>query len=103
MSVSSRISPAAWPRCPRVSNRCSIIPACFFSPTCGRAASIDSTRLPVLLVGGMAGNLDTGRVLDFAGRSDGDRKLCSLYLSLMDRMDVKADRFGDATARLAGL
>ncbi len=63
----------------------------------------DSTRLPVLLVGGMAGTLETGRVLDFTGRADGDRKLCSLYLSLMDRMDVKADRFGDATARLAAL
>ena len=63
----------------------------------------DSTRLPILLVGGMAGALTTGRVLDFTGRTDGDRKLCSLYLSLMDRMDVKADRFGDADTRLAGL
>ena len=63
----------------------------------------DSTRLPVLLVGGMSGALETGRVLDFTGRDNGDRKLCSLYLSLMDRMDLKADRFGDAKTRLAGL
>ena len=63
----------------------------------------DSTRLPILLAGGMGGALETGRVLDFTGRADGDRKLCSLYLSLMDRMDVKADRFGDADTRLAGL
>ena len=34
---------------------------------------------------------------------DDNRKLCSLYLSLMDRMGVKLDRFGDADARLAGL
>jgi hypothetical protein len=27
----------------------------------------------------------------------------SLYLSIMDRMGVKLDRFGDADARLAGL
>ena len=33
---------------------------------------------------------------------DDDRKLCSLYLSLMDRMGVKLDRFGDADTRLAG-
>jgi Protein of unknown function (DUF1552) len=63
----------------------------------------DSTKLPILLVGGMAGTLETGRVLDFTGREDGDRKLCSLYLSLMDRMDVKADHFGDAETRLTGL
>ena len=63
----------------------------------------DSTKLPILLVGGMGGTLETGRVLDYTGRADGDRKLCSLYLSLMDRMDVKADRFGDAGTRLAGL
>ena len=34
---------------------------------------------------------------------DDNRKLCSLYLSLMDRMGVKLDRFGDADTRLAGL
>jgi len=45
----------------------------------------------------------TGRVLDYLGRSDDDRKLCSLYLSLMDRMDVHVDRFGDAETRLAGI
>ena len=38
-----------------------------------------------------------------AASGDDNRKLCSLYLSLMDRMGVKADRFGDATAPLAGL
>jgi hypothetical protein len=44
-----------------------------------------------------------GRVLDYTGRADGDRKLCSLYLSLLNRMGVKAERFGDATTPLAGL
>jgi len=29
--------------------------------------------------------------------------MSSLYLSLMDRMDVKLDRFGDADARLEGV
>jgi hypothetical protein len=63
----------------------------------------DSTKVPVLLAGGMGGALETGRVLDFTQRGDEDRKLCSLYLSLMDRMDVKLDHFGDADTRLAGL
>jgi hypothetical protein len=27
--------------------------------------------------------------------------MCSLYLSIMDRMGVKLERFGDADARLA--
>jgi hypothetical protein len=63
----------------------------------------DSTKVPIVLAGGLGGTLQTGRVLDFNGRADEDRKLCSLYLSIMDRMGVKLDRFGDADARLAGL
>jgi hypothetical protein len=63
----------------------------------------DSSKVPVLLVGGLGGTLQTGRVLDYRDNGDANRKLCSLYLSLMDRMDVKVDRFGDAATRLAGL
>ena len=63
----------------------------------------DSGKLPVLLVGGLGGALATGRVLDYTERGNDNRKLCSLYLSLMNRMGVKAGRFGDATAQLAGL
>ncbi len=63
----------------------------------------DSGKLPIVTVGDLGGRLETGRVLDYLGKKDEDRKLCSLYLSLMDRMDVKLPRFGDATERLAGL
>jgi hypothetical protein len=63
----------------------------------------DSTKVPLLLVGGLGGTLETGRVLDYTNRGDENRRLCSLYLSLMDRMSVPLDRFGDADARLAGL
>jgi hypothetical protein len=66
-------------------------------------SSHDSGKVPLLLVGGLGGGLKTGRVLDYQDKGDDNRKLCSLYLSLMDRMDVKLDRFGDADARLAGL
>jgi hypothetical protein len=29
--------------------------------------------------------------------------MCSLYLSLMDRMGVRLDRFGDSSERLNGI
>jgi hypothetical protein len=63
----------------------------------------DSTKLPLLLVGGLGGTIETGRVLDYLDKSDDDRKLCSLYLSIMDRMGVQISRFGDAESRLVGL
>jgi hypothetical protein len=61
----------------------------------------DSRKLPVVLVGELGGTLATGRVHDYTGRDDEDRKLCSLYLSLMNRIGVKARRFGDAASPLA--
>lgn len=67
----------------------------------GDAHSAD--QLPILLAGKGHGSLETGRVLDYRGLGDDNRKLCSLHLSLMDRMGVKLDRFGDAHARLANL
>jgi hypothetical protein len=63
----------------------------------------DSSKVPVLMVGGLGGTLKTGRVLDYTDRGDENRKLCSLYVSIMDRMDVKLERFGDAGTRLVGL
>jgi len=61
----------------------------------------DNTRLPVVLAGGQGGALKTGRSLNYLGEPAEDRKMCSLYLSLMDRMGVKLDHFGDADSRLA--
>lgn len=63
----------------------------------------DNSKLPVLLAGGLSGTLKTGRVLDYAKKGDGNRKMCSLYLSILDRMDVKLDQFGDAKERLEGI
>jgi hypothetical protein len=62
-----------------------------------------SSKVPVLLAGSLGGTLETGRVLDYTDKGDDNRKLCSMYLSLMDRMGVKLDRFGDAETRLAGI
>ncbi|MDP9171341.1 MAG: DUF1552 domain-containing protein [Acidobacteriota bacterium] len=61
----------------------------------------DNTRLPVVLAGGMGGELKTGRSLSYLGEPAENRKMCSLYLSLMDRAGVRLDHFGDADSRLA--
>ena len=63
----------------------------------------DNTKLPILTLGGLGGTLATGRVLDYGVKSDDERKLCSLYLSLMDRVGVQLPRFGDADTRLEGI
>ena len=41
-------------------------------------------------------------MLDYTDKGDDNRKLCSMYLSMMDRMGVKLDHFGDADSRLSG-
>ena len=46
---------------------------------------------------------DTGRSLDYLRTGDKRRKLCSLYLDILDRMGVKLDSFGNASTRLQGL
>jgi len=60
-------------------------------------------KLPILLTGKGNGTLRPGRVLDYVDRPDDQRRACSLHLSLMDRMGVELDRFGDTTSRLEEL
>lgn len=60
-------------------------------------------HVPLLLAGGLGGTLQTGRALDYLNAGNGKRKLCSLYLSIMDRMGLKLPEFGDAKDRLAGI
>jgi len=63
----------------------------------------DNSRLPLVLAGSLGGTLETGRSLDYYKAGDENRKMCSLFLGIMDRMGVKLDRFGDATTRLEKL
>lgn len=60
-------------------------------------------RLPIVLAGRGGGSLKTGRILNYLTRPEAERRACSLYLSLMDRMSVEVSRFGDADRRLADL
>ncbi|HUY37053.1 MAG TPA: DUF1552 domain-containing protein [Pirellulales bacterium] len=61
--------------------------------------SHDATQLPVVMVGRGGGRIRTGRVLDY--RDQPDRQMCRLYLSLMDKMNVRREKFGDAAEPLA--
>jgi hypothetical protein len=59
----------------------------------------DATQLPVMVLGGAGGRLKGGRVLDYLGKPN--RKMCSLFLSLLDKCDIRLSQFGDSTERLA--
>jgi len=59
----------------------------------------DATQLPVVLLGGGGGRIQGGRVLDY--REKPNRQMCRLFLSMMDKMEVHLDRFGDASEPLA--
>ncbi|MBI2950140.1 MAG: DUF1552 domain-containing protein [Verrucomicrobia bacterium] len=61
--------------------------------------SHDATQLPVVMLGGGGGRIRGGRVLEYKEKPD--RQMCRLYLSMMDKMDVRLDKFGDAAEPLA--
>jgi hypothetical protein len=63
----------------------------------------DNRKVPVVTVGGLGGTLKTGRTLNYIDAGDENRKLCGLYLGLMNRMGIQTRHFGDADAQLAGL
>jgi Protein of unknown function (DUF1552) len=58
----------------------------------------DATQLPVVVLGTAGGRIKSGRVLDYKDKPD--RQMCRLYLSLMDKMNVRLPAFGDATQAL---
>ena len=58
----------------------------------------DNDQLPIALVGGGGGRIRGGRVLDYSGKPD--RQLCRLFLSMMDKVDVRPKTFGDGRKML---
>ncbi|MDB6149579.1 MAG: hypothetical protein JWQ44_1027 [Chthoniobacter sp.] len=60
--------------------------------------SHDASQLPVILLGGGGGRIKGGRVLDY--KDQPNRQMCRLFLSLMDKMEVRPKTFGDATMAL---
>ncbi len=55
--------------------------------------------LPVLLVGKAGGTIATGRHVKYSSKTP----LNNLFLSMLDRMGVPAEKLGDSTGRLTGL
>lgn len=58
----------------------------------------DATKLPVVILGGAGGKIQGGQNLDYSDKPD--RQMCRLYLSMMHKMGVQIDHFGDATQPL---
>ncbi len=59
----------------------------------------DATQLPVVLLGSGGGKIETGRVLDYLASPN--RKMCSLFLALLDKVGIHLEQFGDSNERLA--
>ena len=59
----------------------------------------DASQLPVVVLGGAGGKLQGGRVLDYLKKPN--RKMCSLYLSMLDKYGIRLKEFGDSTERLS--
>ena len=59
----------------------------------------NNENLPVLLAGGGGGTIESGRHVVY----DVETPMNNLFLSLLDRMNVHVDRFGDSTGRLSNL
>ena len=55
--------------------------------------------LPMLLAGGGAGQIRGNRHIRYAAETP----LTNLYVTMLDKLGVPADRFGDSTGRLADL
>lgn len=59
----------------------------------------NAPKIPLLMAGKLGGELETGRSLDFENSQD--RRMSSLYLSILERMGAPLPRFGEATDPLA--
>ena len=59
----------------------------------------DANQLPVVMLGGGGGRIKGGQNLDYLGKPD--RQMCRLYLTMMDKMGVHLDEFGDARKPLS--
>ena len=72
-------------------------------PTESRAVTSTGGVIVAPVAALLGGTLKTGRTLNYVDAGDENRKMSRLFLSLMDRMDVTLDQFGDAATRLDGL
>ncbi len=70
----------------------------FFSSNLGNAATHAVKNMPVLLAGG---GFQHGQHLAFDAKNP--PPLCNLYVSILQRLGIEADKFGSSTGTLTGL
>ena len=70
----------------------------FFSSNLGNASNHSTKNLPVLLAGG---GFKHGQHLAFDPKNP--PPLSNLYVSMLQRLGIEADRFGSSTGTLTGL
>jgi hypothetical protein len=70
----------------------------FFSSNLGNASTHSAKNLPVVLAGG---GFRHGQHLAFDAKNP--PPLCNLYVSMLQRLGIEADRFGSSTGTLTGL
>jgi hypothetical protein len=58
----------------------------------------NANQLPVVMIGGGGGRIKGGQNLDYLDKKD--RQMSRLFLSMMDKMGVRPDSFGDANEPL---
>ena len=58
----------------------------------------NNDQLPVIILGGAGGRIKGGRALDYTGKPN--RQLSRLFLSMMDKMEVRPKSFGDGKQQL---
>jgi hypothetical protein len=59
----------------------------------------DHTNLPIIVAGGAAGRMKGGRHLQY----DQPAPLANLHLTLLDRVGVRVERFGDSSGKIDAL
>ena len=59
----------------------------------------NANELPVVMLGNAGGRIQTGQNLNYIDNEN--RQMCRLFMSMMNKMDVIVDSFGDATESLA--
>ena len=70
----------------------------FLGSNLGDGSSHSTKNLPVLLAGG---GFRHGRHLPF--NADNPPPLCNLFVNMLQRMGIEADKFGTSTGTLTGL
>jgi len=71
----------------------------FYGGAIGDGNRHNHNELPVLLAGGAQKSIETGRHIRYAK----DTPLCNLFLSMLDRVGIKEEKFGDSTGRVGQL